>query len=300
MPRRFAVLDVFTTKRFAGNPLAVVLDSEGLDDIGMQMIAREFGLSETVFVLPPSRAGSRAALRIFTPGLELPFAGHPTVGTAVLLGLKDAAEGRGEARIVIEEKVGAIDCAVEVRDEAAGHATFRLPRLPASVGNAASTVMLAGALGLGKREIGFEGHMPSVYSAGVGFTLVPVANRDALSRIRLDTGLWSQAIRSPDHPNAFVYCREPERQGHHFRARMFAPGMGISEDPATGAAAAALAGAVMQFEAPADGTHRYVVEQGYEMGRPSLIELGLDVVGGSLASASIGGGAVMVSEGVLL
>lgn len=300
MTRRFVTLDVFTTQRNAGNPLAVVLDSDGLDTAAMQVIAREFNLSETVFVSAPAEPGHRAGLRIFTPGRELPFAGHPTVGTAVLLALRDAAEGRAADVLMLEEKVGPIACAVSAAGGGAGRAVFTLPRLPEEIEPPAGLALLAGALGLEKRDIGFDGHVPSVFSAGLGFTFVPVSTPGAVERLRIDTSLWSQAIKPADNPSAFVYCRQVREAGHDFHARMFAPEMGIAEDPATGSAAAAFAGVIMRFERPGDGEHRFVIEQGYEMGRPSQIVLELTVAQGSLASARIGGSAIMVSEGVLL
>lgn len=300
MQRRFVTLDVFAARPHAGNPLAVVLDADGLDVAAMQAIAREFNLSETVFVLPPTDPAHRAALRIFTPERELPFAGHPTVGTAVLLALRDVAEGRPAALLVLEEEVGFVPCAVGCGTARSGYATFTLPRLPEEVEPAAALPLLAGALGLDRRDIGFDAHVPSVFSAGLGFTLVPVATRKALAEIRLDTSLWSQAMRPVGQENAFAYCRETAETGHHFHARMFAPGMGVVEDPATGSAVAAFAGAVMRFERPGDGEHRLVIEQGYEIGRPSQIELGLRVVDGTLVSATIGGMAVVMSEGQLL
>lgn len=300
MSRRFVTLDVFTSQRHAGNPLAVVLDSDGLDTAAMQAITREFNLSETVFVLPAADPRHRAAIRIFTPGRELPFAGHPTVGTAALLALRDSVAGGVSEVIVIEEPVGPVACAVGVTDPGTGFAVFTLPQLPQEGEPAAALPLIAGALGLDRREIGFDGHVPTVFSAGVAFTFVPVSSLAALERVRLDTMLWSQAIRPADQPNAFAYCRQTREPGHDFHARMFAPALGISEDPATGAAVAALAGVIMRFEKPGDGEHRLVIEQGYEMGRPSQITLELTVAGGALVSARIGGSAVLVSEGVLL
>ena len=299
MKRRFVTLDVFTGARHAGNPLAVVLDAEGLDTEAMQAITREFNLSETVFVAPPAHPANRAAIRIFTPGRELPFAGHPTVGTAILLALHDAQAGRENDKLVLEERIGAVSCDVSVGNDQ-GRATFTLPRLPERIGEAASPVELATALGLDPAEIGFDAHEPGVFSGGVGFTLVPVASLEAMGRITLDMMRWNTVMKPAEHPNAFVYCRQTRDAGHHFHARMFAPGMGIGEDPATGGAAAAFSAAVMAFDRPGDGEHRLVIEQGYEMGRPSQIELTLRVERGGLVSASIGGEAVLVSEGVLL
>lgn len=299
MARRFVTLDVFTTRRHAGNPLAVVLQSDGLDTAAMQAIAREFNLSETVFVAPPEKPAHRASIRIFTPGGELPFAGHPTVGTAVWLALADEAEGRPAGMLVLEEKVGPVSCAVSIKGSHAGHATFTLPRLPEQIGQPLTDVQLAEALGLASTDLGFDAHRPSVFSAGVAYATVPVASREAVARARV-AGAFERVMAATPNGNAFVYCRETAEAGHHYHARMFWPGSGIVEDPATGSAVAAFAGAIMTYDKPEDGDHRFVIEQGYEMGRPSQIALELSVQGGALVSARIGGSAIVISEGVLL
>jgi trans-2,3-dihydro-3-hydroxyanthranilate isomerase len=299
MTRRFVTLDVFTDRAHAGNPLAVVLDSDGLDSAAMQSIAREFNLSETVFVAAPADPAHRAAIRIFTPGQELPFAGHPTVGAAVLLALRDAAGAKPADMLVLEEKVGLVACAVTVTGAQAGRAVFTLPKLPEPVAQPISDGDLAVALGLDAAEIGFGTHRASAFSAGVSYTLVPVASREAIARAR-PGGAFETTLAAAPNANAFVYCRQTQDAGHHYHARMFWPEAGVVEDPATGSAVAAFAGAVMEFDRPGDGEHRLIIEQGYEMGRPSQIALELTVAAGALASARIGGSAVMVSEGVLL
>lgn len=299
MKRRFVTLDVFTTRRHAGNPLAVVLQSEGLDTEAMQAIAREFNLSETVFVAPPEKPEHRASVRIFTPGGELPFAGHPTVGTAVWLALTDEAEGKPADMLVLEEKVGPVSCAVAIKGSHAGHATFTLPRLPELLPQSVTEAQLAEALGLDPADLGFDAHRPSVFSAGVAYTTVPVAGREAIAKARV-SGAFERVMAATPNGNAFIYSRETAEIGHHYHARMFWPGAGVVEDPATGSAAAAFAGAIMAYDKPEDGDHRLVIEQGYEMGRPSQITLELSVRGGMLASARIGGSAIVVSEGVLL
>ena len=298
MSRRFFTLDVFTQKALAGNPLAVVLDSEGLDDQAMQAIAGEFNLSETVFVFPPKDSANRATLRIFTPGRELPFAGHPTVGTAVLLAMLDGV-GQGTKRFVLEERVGLVPCEVEGRSDGGVEATFTLPRRPQRIEAAAEVSQIAQAIGVAVDDIGFDRHQPAVFSAGVGFTLVPLKTITAVAKAGINRLHWNAAIRPADHANGFIYCRETVETGHHFHARMFAPDLGIGEDPATGSAVAAFAGAIAEFEGLEDGAHRFVIEQGYEMGRPSQIRLEMDVVGGALVEARIGGSAVVISEGVL-
>lgn len=291
MSRRYHVLDVFTDTALKGNPLAVVTDAEGLDTARMQAIAREFNLSETVFVLPPQEARHRARLRIFTPGSELPFAGHPTVGTAVLLALLDGRETA--AAFGLEEGVGIVPCVTEPRGERAGYARFRLPRLPAIVGEPLSRADYVEALGLRAEEIGFARHVPSVRAVGGPFHLVPLASLDALARAR-PSGAFDRFLTG-EHPAVFAYAASDAG----FQARMFAPGLGIAEDPATGSAVACLAGALADHEGLADGAHDVVIDQGVEMGRASRIELQIHIEGGKLAAGEIGGRAVVIAEGQL-
>ena len=296
MPRRFATLDVFTTTRLAGNPLAVVLESDGLTDSAMLAIAHEFNLSETVFVYPPADPAHRARLRIFTPGRELPFAGHPTVGTAVLLASLD---GRGSTELVLEEQVGAVRCRVRPAGSDAGHAEFDLPRLPSREEGESNRNAMAHALGLTPDDLGFDGWPTERWSAGNPFTFVPLRSLDAIRRCRPDLASFERAFDAGGRAAAFVFCREPVEQGHDFHARMFAPNMGPLEDPATGSAVAAFAGYLSAHGKYGDGERVIRVEQGFEMGRPSLIELRMRLRGERVDSASIGGNAVVVSEGTL-
>ncbi len=296
MRRAFATLDVFTARRFAGNPLAVVLDAQGLDDAAMQAIAREFAHPETVFVLVPESRGTTARLRIFTPALELPFAGHPTVGAAVVLALK----GRATAgKVLLEEKIGLIECAVRMDGADGGYASFGLPAPPQPAGAAAGRDAIAAALGLTGGDIGFDALAPARWSLGNVFTFVPVRSLDAVRRCKLDDARWDAAFERGGRSFAFVFCRECVESGNDFHARMFAPRSGVPEDPATGSAAAAFAGLLAQALPLGDGPHRLRIEQGFEMGRPSLIELQLRKQDGKLASASIGGPAVVVTEGMI-
>jgi len=292
MKLKFATLDVFTSTRFAGNPLGVVFDADGVDSATMQAIAREIGHPETVFVLKPE-AGGTARVRIFTPGTELPFAGHPTVGTALVLALK---RGAGNA-VVLEEKIGPVQCRVTPEGDDRGRASFVIPALPKQAGTPASRDAIAAALGLSVGDIGFDGQEPSKWSAGNAFTFVPLRGIDAVRRCRIEDAQWAAAFEAGGSTNAFVFCRETLDQAHSFHARMFAPKFGVREDPATGSAAAAFAGFCAGTLKLGDGAHRFVIEQGFEMGRPSLIELGVTMRGGSLASATVGGGAIVVTEG---
>jgi trans-2,3-dihydro-3-hydroxyanthranilate isomerase len=292
MRRRFATLDVFTNRRFTGNPLAVVLDPDGLDTAAMQAIAREFGHPETVFVFPPAAPAHRARVRIFTPTRELPFAGHPTVGTAVLLGLRDGTAAGGE--IVLEEGIGPVRCALEASGNGEGSARFGLAQLPAEAGPVPDNATIAAALGITPAEIGFGDFRPSRWSAGNPFTFVPIAGLATMARCRPDIAVFDTAFGAV---GAFLFCRETAEPGRAFHARMFAPSHGVPEDPATGSAAAAFAGVLAPHLG--DGTHTTAIEQGYEMGRPSLIRLAMTMQGGKLVSASIAGDAVVVTEGTI-
>ena len=296
MRRRFVTLDVFTSRPFAGNPLAVVLDAQGLEDAVMQAIAREFNLAETVFVLPAEKASHRARLRIFTPATELPFAGHPTVGTAVLL---NRIDGRSDCEIVLEEGIGPVHCATAAIATERGRARFQLANLPAEVDQAASAEAIAAALGLKAEDIGFDDFKPSCWSAGISFTFVPVRGLDAIRRCQPNLAYWQAGFEQDGRSSAYVFCRETVDAGSAFHARMFAPRLGVAEDPATGAAAAAFSGVVVRFRSPADGAHDFLIEQGYEMGRPSLIGLSLTVQSRQLATAAISGEAIVISEGTI-
>lgn len=296
MRRRFVTLDVFAGRRFAGNPLAVVLDAEALESEAMQAIAREFNLAETVFVLPPQNPAHRAQLRIFTPAVELPFAGHPTVGTAVLLNLLD---GGGTRAFTLQEGIGPVHCTTAAIDRERGGARFELARLPEELGPPAQVETLAAALGLEPDEIGCDGFRPSLWSAGIAFTFVPVRSLAAIRRCQPTLEHWEAAFTRHGRSSAYVFCRESVEAGSAFHARMFAPRLGVYEDPATGSAAAAFAGVLLRFAPPAEGEHELAIEQGYEMGRPSLITLSVTVRNGQLAGAGIGGEAILVSEGTI-
>lgn len=301
MPLEYHILDVFTDELYAGNPLAVVLDADGMDAARCQAIAREFNLSETVFVSAPRDPVNTARLRIFTPSRELPFAGHPTVGTAALLAVLRAPGmlARQDLSVVLEETVGIVQCIVR-RARGKLRASFTLPHLPEFVGEAPDPVALAAALSLDPDQIGAGRHRPSVFSAGVPFVLVPVMSQAAIAQVSPNMAAWQKTFRAPVPESVFVYCRETVTADAAFHARMFAPGFGMTEDPATGSAAAAFVGATVAFDGYGDGDHTLVIEQGYEMGRPSLITLGIDMDAGALKDASVGGGVVMVAQGRLL
>jgi trans-2,3-dihydro-3-hydroxyanthranilate isomerase len=298
MPSIFHTLDVFARAPLTGNPLAVVLDADGLDVTRMQAIAREFNLSETVFVLTPRNPVNAARLRIFTPTAELSFAGHPTVGTAALLAELRASDllGRQPVGLVLEEDVGNVSCSVWRAGDGGLRASFDLPQLPKSMDAAPASSILAAALSLDVEDLGFDAHHPSVWSAGTPFILVPVASQAALARARPAPEAWSQ-LGPPELRKTFVYAKETADPRHHVRARMFAPDLGVAEDPATGSAVAAFAGAAQVAERPEDGDHSLFIEQGDDMGRPSLICLDMRIENGRLTGASVGGAVYRILEG---
>ncbi|GGA99839.1 isomerase [Brucella endophytica] len=299
MARFYEIFDVFTGDALSGNPLAIVHDAEGLDEKRMQAIAREFNLSETVFVLPPENPLHTAAIRIFTPDHELPFAGHPTVGTAIALAMR-RADDETDVLIALEETIGVVRCGVRLADDGA-FAEFDLPRLPERLEIAVEKESVAAALGLGTHEIGFENHVVSAWSGGVPYLLVPVHNLITAAKITLDRAFAQESLPAVNGRSLsiYAYCRETRLFDSAFHARMFDTAGNIFEDPATGSAVAAFCGAVHHFDRPLEGVTRLWIEQGMEMGRPSRIRLEIDVENQDLAGARIGGAAVKMAEGTL-
>jgi trans-2,3-dihydro-3-hydroxyanthranilate isomerase len=297
VPLPFATYDVFTDTAFAGNPLAVVFNADDLSDAQMLAIAREFNLSETIFIRTASVAQHAASVRIFTPTKELPFAGHPTIGGAIALAERqNSREGVRDLVLVLEEQVGPVRCGVKIASEGASFAEFTVPKLSEPAGGDPSPASAARALSLSPSAIGFDRHVPSIFSAGVPFVMVPVASLDALGQAKPSATSLSRALGATE---VFVYTRAEPEAPHAFRARMFAPEIGIVEDPATGSAAAAFAGVLARFEDLQDGWHTLPIVQGVEMGRPSLIGLEIEITSAALSGARIAGKAVMVSEGDL-
>lgn len=292
MKLKYFILDVFTDQILAGNPLAVVMKADHLSDEMMQKIAAEFSLSETVFVHQPRLDYHAAALRIFTPRTELPFAGHPTVGTAVLLGLEQRLSA-----VRMEEQVGLITAVMEKTGKRKGTAHFSLPRLPERLGDGPSVEDMSGALGLEAADFGCGAFAPGLYSAGVPFYLVPVRDAAVLARIRIERRGWNDVF-SHGHNSVYAFTATPAEPANDYAARMFSPGMGIGEDPATGAAAAALIGLLAEH-VEGEGPFDLALRQGHEIGRPSLISLRFSKKQNQLERAGIGGTAIVLAEGEL-
>jgi trans-2,3-dihydro-3-hydroxyanthranilate isomerase len=301
MKLKFHTLDVFTGRKFCGNPLAVVHDADHLSTEQMQTITREFNLSETVFVMTPGDPAHTAKVRIFFPGGEMPFAGHPTIGTAVLLAvLRQGAEGDFETEIKLEMKAGLTPVSVRRRGRAAS-ATLTAPRIPVlSQGDVPSCEDVARALFLEPGDIGFDGHHLALTRGAIGFLTVPVQSREALARSRIIEPHWSNILeRTHDVDAVYLYTRGGDHPETHYRARMYSPTGGIPEDPATGSATVQMAAQLLVSERLEDGVHAWRFEQGYEMGRPSDLVLEADVKRGQLTAVRVAGEAVQIMEGVL-
>lgn len=300
MKLTFHTYDVFTTRRFGGNPLAIVEEADALSDAEMQTIAREFNLSETIFIRKPKDPAHTASVRIFLPTAEIPFAGHPTVGCAIHLAQKKYKPGCSfETTITLEEVAGLVPVKVS-RIGDVPRAQFTAPVVPYDVpSEMPGKAELAAALGLQSGDIGFDGHEPALKKGGPSFLYIPLRNRQALASARPCEPHWSHALRNLGTGLAYVYTRGGDAAGTAFRGRAFAPTSGVPEDPATGSATAILAAQLLAAEQLTDGTHRWQLEQGYEMGRPSDLWLEADVAGAKLLAVRVAGQAVQIMSGVL-
>jgi trans-2,3-dihydro-3-hydroxyanthranilate isomerase len=292
---RFVTLDVFTPVPFGGNQLAVFPDARGIPDEMLLAITREFNYSETTFCYPPDDPAHTKRVRIFTPGGEIPFAGHPTVGTAIAL----HAAGEAPASMVLEEGVGPIPVTVRSTDDGTVFAQFAVARLP-EVGPAApSRGMLAEILSIDAEDILTTPFAPQTLSCGIPFLLVPLRSVQAVSRARVRLEKWEATLKSSWAPEIFLFARDPDGGDTHFRARMFAPGLNVAEDPATGSANACFAGYLAARAPQSSGTLAWTVDQGIEMGRPSRLEIEADTTDGVLTAVRVGGSAVFVCEGTM-
>ena len=290
----YAIYDVFTATPYAGNPLAIVKGADGLSDAQMQTIASEFNLSETIFVQTPSDPANDAAVRIFTPASEIPFAGHPTIGCALHLASDQLGKGASGATIRLEEVAGLVPVQITTGPDGA-QAEFVAPVLPTPTGGRFDFDQAAAALGLAPTDLGIDGHSTGVFIGGPTFAYVPLASTDALARARPMSPAWDRLIAAAGTDSVYVYAKI----AGGYQARMFAPGNGIPEDPATGSASAIFAAQLLASQALADGTTQIPLLQGVEMGRPSQIGLSVDVSEGTLTQIRVSGQAVPIMTGQL-
>ena len=291
----FETVDVFAERRFGGNPLAVVPDARGLSSEEMQAIAREFNYSESAFVLPPADTANTARVRIFTPTNEVPFAGHPNVGTAFVLGQLASIFGRARGDVMrFEEGAGIVEVSLVRREGEVTGARIRAPRA-LELGEEISPATVAACASLHASDVAIERHRPVVASVGLPFTVAELHSLDTLGRATPDTAAFREAERQhhneDDRFSLFLYVRTGEGR---VRARMFAPLSDTPEDPATGSASAALAGLLARLQS-AEAAFQITIEQGVEMGRPSVIEASVE--DGRIFAA---GSCVPVTHGMLM
>lgn len=294
----FHTLDVFTDRTFGGNPLAVFPDAAHLPSDLMQRIAREMNLSESVFLGPPESGGT-VRVRIFTPGVEVPFAGHPTVGTAIFLASRlDLTPTDGTATLVLEENVGPVPVEVRFEGGRPAFARFTTAVLPQHGPLDPSCAELAAMVGLAEDDVCGD-LRPEVVSCGLPYSIIPVRTAEAVRRAVLDMAAWTRLLAGTQHHHVYLVALDAEGEGVDVRVRMFAPGSGVPEDPATGSAAASLGGYLAEADGRPDGTLTWVVEQGLEMGRPSILHVEADRTDGKTTAVRVGGGAVFVSSGTM-
>lgn len=316
MRYRYTLADVFTTQLFGGNQLAVFPHAEGLNDTQMQQIARELNLSETVFVFPPKNAKHTRRLRIFTPGTELPFAGHPTVGTAfILAALKEIKLKGDETAIVFEEEVGPVPVTIRAEENKPTFAQLTAAKLPEFGPQPPTLADLAALLSLQETDIATGEFEPEAVSCGVPFLYIPLRSHEAVAKTSLRRDQWDKLLANFAAPHVYVMHIEAVEHdeaalhesplygkkilGGHVHARMFAPAMGISEDPATGAAAASLGGYLASRHCLTDGTLIWHIDQGAEMARPSRIDIEVDKQANQITAVRVGGAAILVGSGEL-
>lgn len=297
---RYLTVDVFTDVPFSGNQLAVFPDARGIPEHRLLDVTREFNYSETTFVYPADDPAHTRRVRIFTPGAEVPFAGHPTVGTAhVLAAIGEIPLAGDRTRIVFEEGVGPVPIAIRSSQGVPVSAQLSVAMLPEIGPLAASRDAIAATLGLDLSDLLGDDWSPQALSCGLPFLFVPVRNLAAVAKARVRMDAWDATLKGTWASEVFVFAPGGERPGTAFHARMFAPGLNVPEDPATGSANAALAGYLAARDPRRDGLLTWQVEQGFEMGRPSIIEVEADVANGQVTAVRVGGASVLVAEGTM-
>jgi trans-2,3-dihydro-3-hydroxyanthranilate isomerase len=294
MKLKYYICDVFTDQRFGGNQLAVLPDARGLNDTQMQQIAREFNFSESTFVFPADEGHTRK-VQIFTPTREVPFAGHPNIGTAfVLATCGELEEFDDSTEIVFEEKAGLVGISIRRSNEGTISCELKAPQV-LTLGKVLPVGMLAAAVSLSASEIVTVTHPPMVASVGLPFVMVELRDQSALKKANINAHGFEQIAALGVMPDIHVYVQSHDE--FDIRARMFAPHDGVPEDPATGSANCALAGLLGHFHPSQSGMLEWRIAQGVEMGRPSILQARAEKRDGKVLSSWIGGSCVMVSEG---
>jgi len=298
MQVEFTTVDVFTSRRFGGNPLAVVSDARGLTTEQMQAIAAEFNLPETTFVLPPQDRAHAAQVRIFTPRAEMPFAGHPNIGTAFVLARVDHGNGGPVGDVLVfEEKAGLVRLDVLKQGSEVAGARLAAPQ-PLTLGSDVAPELVAKACSLDPEDIETANHRPCIASCGLAIVLAELKTRSSLARAQARSDVFADHLKPDRVVGIFVYVRDA-RDGVDIQARMFAPLYGIPEDPASGSANVALAGLIASLRTEPDLTVDLRIAQGVDMGRPSLLEASAAKQNGKVIATWIGGMCVPMTRGVL-
>jgi trans-2,3-dihydro-3-hydroxyanthranilate isomerase len=294
----FVTVDVFTDRKFGGNPLAVVPDARGLTTEQMQAIAAEFNLAETTFVLPPQNAAHTAHVRIFTPRAELPFAGHPNVGTAFVLANEGVRHGATvSCPILFEEKAGLVRLD-PIKQESVVVGARLSPPQPVERGDDIALDVAAAAVSLASGDIETARHRPCFASCGIPMAFAELKTRAALAAARPRAEIFSEHITSDRATGFLLYVKE-QSEGFDLQARMFAPLYGVPEDPATGSANVILAGLLASLRPEADLKLELRIGQGFDMGRPSALEAFAEKRDGKIVALSIGGQCVPMMRGTL-
>lgn len=296
----FTTVDVFTSKRFEGNPLAVITDARGLGDVQMQKIAAEFGYSEVTFVLPPEDPENTARVRIFTPTAEVPFAGHPNVGTAFVLAQQPEVFGKRIGNTLrFEEQAGLVRVDLRRDDNHVLFASIRAPK-PFLVSRTVAPEIVARCVSIPTEAVRTTTHSPSVVSVGLSFVVAELTDLAALALARPNLAHFKAAAGPTLEGNhdfsLFVYVRTSDSPWN-IRARMFAPLDNVSEDPATGSASAALAAYLVSLVPEPDIARSLTIEQGVEMGRRSVINIEVIKNEGIITDVTIAGSCVPVMKG---
>ena len=302
MKYQYYICDVFTETRFGGNQLAVLPKAEGLTPDQMQQITREFNFSESTFVFPPG-AGHTRRVRIFTPASEIPFAGHPNVGTAFVLATTgEFGEIKSPHTVVFEEDAGLVSVSIHAADGKIVSCELAAPQ-SLSFGKTVGPEFVASAVSLNRNDIVTDTHDPQVCSVGLPFVFTELRDRSALERARINMSGFEALHDLGVNSQLYFYIRanesEPDRRGFDIRARMFAPLSGVPEDPATGSANCTLGGLLAHHEQVTTGMFSWRIAQGVEMGRPSILVARAEKKEGEVTGTWIGGAAVLVSEGTL-
>ena len=296
MKYRYYICDVFTETRFGGNQLAVVPEADGLSKEVMQKIAREFNFSETSFVFP-AQAGYTRRVRIFTPAREIPFAGHPNVGTAFVLATTgELGEIKSSLAVTFEEDAGLVTLSINSEDGRVRSCELTAPQ-QVSIGNTVPIKLVADAIGVEESDIVTSTHLPQLASVGLPFILVELRDRPGLERARINMNGFEALAATGVMPDIYFYVRSGDE--FDIRARMFAPLDGVPEDPATGSANCALAGLLAHYDKQSNGDFSWRIAQGVEMGRPSILIARAEKRDGVVKTTWIGGASVLVSEGMM-